>query len=273
MAEHPYFTSSKVRASMTSNIETVVNPVDTPIDSTTRELATVEENRTLRHVMAQLWQAWANGQEPPTSILVPISNPLFPPGYGPFDNCGVEPSTTRPQGMPFRNNPTIATATLKLIDHGVVIVTNDQNTPNVTNNPLPGQKNLVGMICDDQEYKLLGQTGKLFRKIGEEDQSIKSLEPVASLSVEGVNLDSKVLCVPGVSKGIEVRAGMLKLYVSKGFSLTQHDQNCLAKLKGPIFVKSVQQLPVTDSKVVPWNYNKIVMVYRGKEIVEVVDEA
>ncbi|KAH0716932.1 hypothetical protein KY285_012963 [Solanum tuberosum] len=83
--------------------------------------------------------------------------------------------------------------------------------------------------------------GKLFRKIGEKDKLLKNLEPVKSLSVEGVNLDTKILCVPGVSKWIEVRA--------------------------------VQQLPVTDSKVIPWNYNKIVMVYRGKEIVEEVDEA
>ncbi|XP_049401663.1 uncharacterized protein LOC125865510 [Solanum stenotomum] len=122
----------------------------------------------------------------------------------------------------------------KLIDHRVVVVTDDQNTPNVTNNPLLAQNNLVGMICDDQEYKLLGKMGKLFRKIEEENNSIKILEPVASLSVEGVNLDTKVLCVSGVSKGIEVRA--------------------------------------TDSKAVPWNYNKIAVVYRGKEIFEEVDE-
>ena len=93
--------------------------------------------------------------------------------------------------------------------------------------------------------------GKLFRKIEEEDRSMKSLEPVASLSVEGANLDTKVLCLPGVSNGIEVRAAMPKLYVSKGFSLTQHDQSGLTKLKEPIFVKPVQQLPVIDSKAVP----------------------
>ncbi|KAH0746078.1 hypothetical protein KY285_007735 [Solanum tuberosum] len=109
---------------MTTNTETVVNPVDTPVDSMIREPTTVEENQTLRYVMAQLWQAWANGQEPPTSIpgfpeitsirssssQVSISDPLFPPGYGPFDNCGVGPSTTHPQGMPFRNNPIVTTA-------------------------------------------------------------------------------------------------------------------------------------------------------------------
>ena len=80
---------------------------------------------------------------------------------------------------------------------------------------------------------------------------MKSLEPVASLSVERDNLYTKVLCVPGVSKKIEVRASMPKLYVSKGFSLTQHDKSCLTKFKKPIFVKPVQQLPVMDSKAVP----------------------
>ena len=139
----------------------------------------------------------------------------------------------------------------KLIEHEVVVVTNDQNTPNVTNNSLPAQNILVGMVCDDQEYKLLSKMRKLFRKIGEEDQSMKSLEPVASQSVEGVNIDTKFLCVPWFSKGIEVRAAMPKLYVSKGFSLTKHDQSGLTKLKEPIFVKPVQQLPVMDSKAVP----------------------
>ena len=109
---------------MTTNTETMVNPSDTPIDSTTRETVTVEENQTLRHIMEQLWQDWANGQEPPTSIQffpeitsirfsssqVPISEPFFPPGYGPFDNCGAGPSTTSSQGMTFRNTPTVTIA-------------------------------------------------------------------------------------------------------------------------------------------------------------------
>ena len=66
---------------------------------------------------------------------------------------------------------------------------------------------------------------------------------------------------------------MLKLYASKGFSLTQHDQCCLTKFKEPLFVKPIQQLPIIDSQVVPWNYNKTAVVYQGKEIVEEVDEA
>ncbi|KAH0741196.1 hypothetical protein KY290_034239 [Solanum tuberosum] len=86
---------------MTSNTETVLNPTDTLVESTTRESTTVEENWTLRHVKAHFRSPCSQ---------VPILDPFFPPGYGPFDNCGAGPSTTRPQGMPFRNNPTVATA-------------------------------------------------------------------------------------------------------------------------------------------------------------------
>ena len=72
-------------------------------------------------MMELLWKDWANGQDPPMSIpgfpeitsirssssQVQISEPFFPPGYGPFDNYGGRPSKTRPQGMPFRNTPTV----------------------------------------------------------------------------------------------------------------------------------------------------------------------
>ena len=90
---------------MTTNTETMANSMDTTIDSTTRETTTVEENRTLRHIITQLWQACANGQEPPMTIpgfpeitriqcssyQVLITDQLFPSGYGPFGNCGDRP--------------------------------------------------------------------------------------------------------------------------------------------------------------------------------------
>ena len=41
---------------------------------------------------------------------------------------------------------TLKGAIEKLIKHGVVVVTDDQNTPNVTNNTHPSQNNLVGMF-------------------------------------------------------------------------------------------------------------------------------
>lgn len=85
----------------------------------------------------------------------------------------------------------------------------------MTNYPLPAQTNLVCMICDDKEYKILGKMGMFLKKTGEEDKLIKILQPVASQSVEGVNFITKVFCVPGVFKWVEVRAGMPKFYISK----------------------------------------------------------
>ena len=55
---------------MTTNIETMVNLEDTPIDSTTREIVTVEENQTLRQIMEQLWQAWSNDKNYQRLFLV-----------------------------------------------------------------------------------------------------------------------------------------------------------------------------------------------------------
>ncbi|KAH0728167.1 hypothetical protein KY284_004032 [Solanum tuberosum] len=125
------------------------------------------------------------------------------PGFQANERCEYH---SEGPGHSTDNYWTLKRAIEKLINHGVVVVTDDQNTPN-----------------EDRRGK-----------------SLKSSEPVACLSVEGINLDTKVLCVPGVSKRLKVR--------------------------------SVQQLPVTNPKVVPWNYNKIVVFYQGKKIVEEVDE-
>jgi len=37
-------------------------------------------------------------------------------------------------------------------------------------------------------------------------------------------------------------------------------------------IRPVAQLPVTNTKAIPWNYNKTVMTYKGKEIVEEINE-
>ena len=107
----------------------------------------------------------------------------------------------------------------------------DQNTPNVTNSHLPSQNKLGGMILDDRDYKLLGKMGKLFRNIVEEDKPIKSLELVESLSVEGVNLDSKVLYVLGFLKGIDIRAAMSKLYVTTRLFINTTGQKFLDQIE------------------------------------------
>jgi len=41
----------------------------------------------------------------------------------------------------------------------------------------------------------------------------------------------------------------------------------------PIILKPVTQPPIVDTKRVSWNYERTVMTYHGKEVVEDVDEA
>ncbi|KAK4380049.1 hypothetical protein RND71_001911 [Anisodus tanguticus] len=78
--------------------------------------------------MAQLWQAWANDQEPRTSIprfldvttiqfsstQVLISDSFYPPGYGPFENYVnmASPSAAHLQGISSRVNPTTTNVAL-----------------------------------------------------------------------------------------------------------------------------------------------------------------
>ncbi|KAG5620527.1 hypothetical protein H5410_005745 [Solanum commersonii] len=161
---------------MTTNIETAKNQRDTPVYLTTRESATVKENRILRHVMAQLWQAWANGQEPLT--FIPNFSEIT--RYGPFDNCGDKPLTTCPQGMPFRINPTVMT--IAPVSRPMKDVRIIQGTPGHSTN---------------NRWTLKGAIEKLIDR------------------GSGVNLDTKILCVPGVSKWIEVRAGMPNLRIEE----------------------------------------------------------
>ncbi|XP_059283641.1 uncharacterized protein LOC132037186 [Lycium ferocissimum] len=94
------------------------------------ESASAEEVRMLRQQMADMYQAWMNGQAPPSSIpgfpdvtmSIPIetstSDPLFPPGFGPHVNISNTSgtSTVRPPNAPLRNNPlfipTVQTTTI-----------------------------------------------------------------------------------------------------------------------------------------------------------------
>lgn len=84
----------------------------------------VEEVRVLKQQLAEMYQAWVNGQEPPPLPIgpsdnlhnvsvanqVPISmtgNPLYQPGFSPSINLPTIPSTSipRPPTAPLRNDP------------------------------------------------------------------------------------------------------------------------------------------------------------------------
>ncbi|KAM3253131.1 hypothetical protein P3L10_007201 [Capsicum annuum] len=83
-----------------------------------QEVASMEEIKSLKQQMTEMYQAWLNGQAPPSSIpgLLTLndpnsdpaqtSDPFYPPGFGPFANMsGVAgTSTMRPPNPSVANN-------------------------------------------------------------------------------------------------------------------------------------------------------------------------
>ncbi|XP_019241641.1 PREDICTED: uncharacterized protein LOC109221627 [Nicotiana attenuata] len=102
-----------VEMSFEGHLPTVPIPEDSQISAIpTSESATAEENRILRLRMMEIWDAWANGKEPPSAIPgfpellprasgttnVPISYPNTPLGYPTISAHFVgTPSEARPQ--------------------------------------------------------------------------------------------------------------------------------------------------------------------------------
>ncbi|XP_060194914.1 uncharacterized protein LOC132624106 [Lycium barbarum] len=169
-------------------------------------------------------------------------------GFDPTVRCEYHSNA---QGHSTENCFTLKRAIEKLIDDKAIVI-HDEEAPNVTNNPLPAHNNahVVGMICNDKEYKQTGASSN------------------ANLKGSG----KLILYVPGATKKKETLVTGPKLYVPSGFPRFGQNQNGLGKMTEPIVIKHTTQLPVTNMKTVPWNYNKTIVTYKGKEIVEEIDE-
>ncbi|XP_070047520.1 uncharacterized protein [Nicotiana tomentosiformis] len=146
------------------------------------------------------------------------------------------------QGHSTENYWTLKKAIENLIEAKEIVVTNNEDTPNITNNPLPTHDNthFIGMIYDDRDYKQSGS-------------------------------EKIILYVPGSTKNLEVQLGRPKLYIPGGVQKIVPN-NSLRNITEPIVIRLVAQVPVTNTKAIPWNYNKTVMTYREKEIVEETNE-
>ncbi|XP_070029593.1 uncharacterized protein [Nicotiana sylvestris] len=170
------------------------------------------------------------------------------------------------------------------------IVLKDEDVPNVTNNPLPAHNNwpVIGMICEDKEFD---QTLKAIIAIDDEEKKPKA----APKQDKGEK--NKETTPPKSEKKIEVETGAtppkdVVLYVPQGrkekqmtlspprrFELNKTTQMYVPKgayvmrgpiqpsrLNEPVVIGHVPHKPMKDPTDVPWNYNKMVVTYKGKEI-------
>ena len=120
LASHPYNTRSKGKQKMaprdgneSDNDEEIHNQI------TSQETGTTEEIRVLRQQMAEMYEAWMSGQPPPSliwdyfntnmsrPIQVSTSDPIYPPGFGPYANTTNVAGTSmvRPSNAPMISNP------------------------------------------------------------------------------------------------------------------------------------------------------------------------
>ncbi|XP_070020258.1 uncharacterized protein [Nicotiana sylvestris] len=170
------------------------------------------------------------------------------------------------------------------------IVLRDEDVPNVINNPLPAHNNgpVIGMICEDKEFD---PALKAIISIADEEKKPKA----APKQDKGEK--KKETTPPKSEKKIEVETGAtppkdVVLYVPQGrkekqmtlspprrFELNKTTQIYVPKrayvmrgpikpsrLNEPVVIGRAPQKPMKDPTVVPWNYNKTVVTYKGKEI-------
>ncbi|XP_070013066.1 uncharacterized protein [Nicotiana sylvestris] len=142
--------------------------------------------------------------------------------------------------------------------------------PDISQNPLLAhhEANMIELIHKGAELKKPSQTVITIRsseaKVNEKLASVK-------LSVQLKRTDNKPAVVMGKGSFVVAKKPEPIKVVVWGISSTP-----AAVVKGahiePVVIKPVIQLPVIDSKAIPWKYEQVVVTYKGKEIKEEVCE-
>nr|XP_016504188.1 PREDICTED: uncharacterized protein LOC107822190 [Nicotiana tabacum] len=138
--------------------------------------------------------------------------------------------------------------------------------PNNNQNPLlvHYETNMIELVHKDGEMQKPSQTVMMIRAV--ETSSKEKLTRIHSwVKLKGAS-DKPVIVIGKELFVIAKKLELAKLVV-KGASSAP-----VAYVKGayiePVIIKLVVQLPVVDSKAVPWKYKKVVVTYKGKEIEE-----
>ncbi|XP_019263691.1 PREDICTED: uncharacterized protein LOC109241400 [Nicotiana attenuata] len=153
------------------------------------------------------------------------------------------------------------------------IVLKDEGVPNVTNNPLPAHNNgpVIGMICEDREFDLalkaiiaIANVEKKPRATAEQDKGEKKSK-LAPQNTEKKK-ETGTGAAPSKDAILYVPRGRKKEQMSlsppRRFELNKGSKMYVPK--GTYVVRGPR--PMTDPTTVPWNYNKAVVTYKGKEV-------
>ncbi|XP_070005095.1 uncharacterized protein [Nicotiana sylvestris] len=176
------------------------------------------------------------------------------------------------------------------------IVLKDEDIRNVTNNPLPAHNNgpVIGMICEDKEFDpalkaiiTIADVEKKPKADAKQEKREKKSKPTPQNTEKTVETKTEVvpskdaiLYVPrGPRKGqvtlspprrFELNKGS-KMYVPKGTYVVL-GPIISPRLNEPVVIVRAPQRPMRDPNAIPWNYNEVVVTYKGKEVLGEVNE-
>ncbi|XP_070022365.1 uncharacterized protein [Nicotiana sylvestris] len=170
------------------------------------------------------------------------------------------------------------------------IVLRDEDIPNVTNNQLPAHNNrpVIGMICEDKEFDpalkaiiVIADVEKKPKASPKQDKGEKKNKTTPPKSEKKVEVETgpmppknAILYVPRGRKEKQMTLSpprrfelnkTTQMYVPKGAYVMWGPINP-PRLSEPVVIGRASQKPMTDPTAMPWNYNKLVVTYKGKEI-------
>ncbi|XP_075077613.1 uncharacterized protein LOC107829533 [Nicotiana tabacum] len=170
------------------------------------------------------------------------------------------------------------------------IVLRDEEVPNMTNNPLPAHNNgpVIGMICEDEEFDpalkaiiAIADKEKKPKVASKQDKREKKKETTPPKSEKNMEVETGatplkdvVLYVPQGSKEKQMTLSpprrfelnkITQMYVPKGVYVMRGPIKP-SRLNEPVVIGRAPQKPMKDPTVVPRNYNKTVVTYKGEEI-------
>ncbi|XP_019265333.1 PREDICTED: uncharacterized protein LOC109242913 [Nicotiana attenuata] len=211
---------------------------------------------------------------------------LESPSYRPGTRCAYHSGA---EGHDTEDCWTLKRAVENLIEQKRIVL-KDEKVPNVTNNPLPAHNNgpVIGMICEDKEFDpalkaiiAIADVEKNPKTVAKQDKGEKKSKPTpqnTEKTVEtktgavppkdailylprGHRKEQKTLSPP---RRFELNKGP-KMYVPKGTYVVRGPV-ISPRLNEPVVIGCALQRPMTDPTVVPWNYSKTVVTYKGKEV-------
>nr|XP_016446958.1 PREDICTED: uncharacterized protein LOC107771997 [Nicotiana tabacum] len=177
-----------------------------------------------------------------------------------------------------------------------LIVLRDEEIPNVTNNPLPAHNNgpAIGMIFDDKAFepalknivaiansearpKTAVNSAKAKKKVAPVPQDVETKigpAPAKNFVFYVLKAPRKEQLILNTSKKSDERKAALsvpRLYVPKG-TYVAWGPVISSRLTEPVVISLAPQSSIKDPTAVPWNYNRTVITYKGKEVMGEVNE-